>query len=293
MKKSYPTLFVFIVLIIQFSGLNAQSAFINEINYLASNPSQGLEIAGEAGQNLQGWSLIMYGADGSMSSSRQLGSRVIPNQDNGNGSVWFEMDQMSGGNGIALMNPTGTIEHFVSFGLGALSGLTAIDGPAQGMTADYAGAQLLPLHSLQLTGTGTGLLDFVWSLPLTFTPGEINTNQDFVGGLLGGLLGGLFGYQTAAPEGTLNTRAIDNQVSITAFPNPTVDYLRLQVNIEGIQNGALPVMLMDANGRLVKRTQMAQEQNYLELDLRDLSAGFYFLRVGEGPSASVQKIIKK
>lgn len=292
MKKSYPTLFAFLVLI-QFGGLNAQSAFINEINYLASNPSQGLEVAGEAGQNLQGWSIIMYGADGSMSSSRQLGSRVIPDQDNGNGSVWFEMDQMSGNNGIALMNPTGTIEHFVSYGLGVLGGLTASDGPAQGMTADYAGAQLLPLQSLQLTGTGTGLLDFVWSLPLTFTPGEINTNQDFTGDLIGGLIGGLFGYQTATPDGGINTQPINNQFSITAFPNPTVDYLRLQLNIENVQNGILPVMLFDANGHLIKRTQMAQEQNYLELDLRDLSAGFYFLRVGEGPSASVQKIIKK
>lgn len=292
MKKSYPTLFVLFALFLS-GALSAQSAFINEINYLASNPNSGLEIAGDAGQNLQGWSVIFYGADGAMTSSRQFGSRIIPNQDSGKGSIWFEMEQYSGTNGVALMNPTGTIEHFVSYGLGGLLGLTAVDGPASGMTADYAGTQLLPLQSLQLTGIGTGLQDFVWSLPLTFTPGEINTFQDFVGGVVGGLLGGLFGYETETPVGELHQQSTDNQFSISAFPNPVLDFMRLQRTDNNGLQGTLPVHLFDASGRLVKRTQMAQDQYYLDLDLRDLSAGYYLLRVGEGPGANVQKIVKK
>jgi hypothetical protein len=202
------------------------------------------------------------------------------------------MEQLSGGNGVALINPTGTVEHFVSYGLGGLLGLTALDGPAQGLLADYAGTQLLPLQSLQLTGTGTGLLDFVWSLPLTFTPGQVNTLQNFTGGLVGGLLGGLFGYQTEAPAGNFNEQAVSDQISINAFPNPVMNYLRLQRNGTNAQSATLPVMLFDAAGRLVKRAQLAQEQQYMELDLSDLSAGNYLLRVGEGPSANVQKIIK-
>lgn len=291
MKKSLLLLFALFALFVQ-SSLVAQSAFINEINYLASDPTgQGLEIAGESGQNLQGWSVVVYELGGAVAATEELENMLIPSQQNGYGTVWYEMEQLSGGNGVALINPTGTVEHFVSFGLNLL-GLTATEGPAQGMTAQNAGIQLLPFQSLQMTGNGTGLLDFVWSLPLSFTPGDVNTSQSF-GGLLGRVLGGLFGYQATGSDGTFSTQTTVNQINITAFPNPAIDYLRLQRSADQVQDGTLPVQLLDASGRLILRNQLAQGQDYLELNLSDLSAGIYLLRVGEGPAASVQKIVKK
>ncbi|PHN07076.1 T9SS type A sorting domain-containing protein [Flavilitoribacter nigricans] len=289
MKKSYPLLLIFSVLF-SLSTLSAQSSFINEVNYMASDPTgRGLEVAGESGENLQGWSVVLYELDGAVATVEDLEYKLIPSQQNGYGTVWYEMEQLSGGQGIALVNPSGDVVQFIGVGLGTLTGITATEGPAAGMTSEHAGTQLLPNQSLQMTGSGVELLDFLWSLPLTFTPGDVNTNQTFEGGVIGAIVGGLFGYQAS---GSNNEQLSDNQINISAFPNPATNYLRLQRATTELVQSTLPVALFDAAGRLIQRTQLAQDQDYLELNLSDLSAGNYFLRVGEGPAAKVQKIVK-
>ncbi|MCB0376156.1 MAG: hypothetical protein KDD04_09585, partial [Sinomicrobium sp.] len=117
------------------TSLFSQSTFINEINYIASNPTgAGMEIAGESGENLDGWTLVFYQLDGTVSSVEELENKVIPSQQNGYGTVWYEMDQMTGNEGVALTNPAGMVEQFLAYGLGTISGITATEGPAAGMS---------------------------------------------------------------------------------------------------------------------------------------------------------------
>ena len=115
MKKLITTLFT----IISFAFfVNAQSAstFINEVNYLASNPSQGIEIAGQAGQDLAGWSIVFYAVNGTVDYVEYLNSGLIPNQQNGYGSIWYDVDQGSNAGGIALVKPNGEVVQFLSYG---------------------------------------------------------------------------------------------------------------------------------------------------------------------------------
>lgn len=289
MNKNVTLLFTFLA-IFSFSGLVAQSTFINEINYISTNPlGKGFEIAGPAGQNLQGWVVALYDSDGSMTSTRSLGSRVIPNQENGHGSVWFEMEQLSGTSGFALINPVNSVVQFVGFGLESLGGLTAIDGPAQGKTADFAGIQLLPDNSLELTGIGLNYLDFIWSLPLGKTPADINTGQIF--GLLRGLL--WFLHEAPAPSANPLDQTIDNQIKVNIFPNPATNYVRLNRTNAGYSNETVNVYLMDASGRVLQRAQLGYGDTSLEFDLSRLARGNYLIRYEDGGKTVVHKLVKQ
>ena len=164
------------------TGLQGQSlsTFINEVNYLASNPNEGIEIAAPAGQNLAGWTLVEYATDGLEQETTNL-SGIIPNSQNGQGVGWFEVDQSAGGGGIALVNPSGTVIQFLSYG--PFGSFTANDGPANGTNSEHIGSQLIGTSSLQLTGlNGTFYEDFIWVTNLnSITPDNTNTNQSFAG----------------------------------------------------------------------------------------------------------------
>jgi hypothetical protein len=282
MNKQFVLIFSFLLFL---TSLFSQSTFINEINYLASDPTRaGLEIAGKAGQNLDGWSLVFYELDGTVRSIEDLQSLVIPGQQNGYGSVWFEMDQMSGSEGVALLNAAGAVQQFLSYGLGTLMGIQATEGPAAGMISQYIGSQLLPDQSLQLTGLGISYLDFSWLLPGMLTPGEVNTGQIF--GLLRRLLPFL-NQQSISTEDELN------ELTFTTFPNPATDYIRVQWSNMGREPGSnITLYLFDASGRLLQRNRFTQYESSADLDLTGLSAGQYLLRLGDGPQASVKRIVK-
>lgn len=178
---------VFIILMFVGSSLKGQSVFINEINYLISNPDQGIEVAGPAGQDLAGWQIVIYGITGLVTTSRALNG-VIPNQQNGYGAIWYDVEQGFVGNGAALINPSNEVVQFISYGLNALGGnlvVLAQDGIAAGLTSTFIGIiQVLPINSLQLTGTGNTYADFVWSIPLGITESAVNTAQFFSSSLL-------------------------------------------------------------------------------------------------------------
>lgn len=279
-------LLFFSLFLFSLSPLFAQSTFINEVNYLASNPTgTGLEIAGKAGENLNGWSLVFYDLDGSVASVEDMEYRLIPSQQNGYGTVWYEVDQMSGNQGVALTNPTGVVEQFLAFGLGALTGITATEGPAAGMTSQYIGSQLLPDQSLQLGGLGLSYLDFSWLLPSGLTDGEVNNGQLF--GLLKTLL------PILNEQGTTSSTDL-KELTFSAFPNPTTDYIRVKWSGDAPQAGAdVTLYLFDAAGRLLQQNRFTQDDTIAELDLTDLAAGQYFLRLGTGPQARVEKIVKR
>src|SRR6185503_2244417 len=69
----------------------AISVFVNEIHYdnTGTDAGEAIEIAGPAGTNLSGWSLVLYnGAGGAAYDTRAL-SGTIPNQQAGFGTLSF------------------------------------------------------------------------------------------------------------------------------------------------------------------------------------------------------------
>jgi predicted extracellular nuclease len=158
--------------------------FINEFHYDNSGTDAGefVEIAGPAGTNLDGWSLVLYnGSNGEAYRTEDLGG-VLGNQSGGYGFVAVDTPglQNGGPDGMALVNGT-TVVQFLSYE----GSFTATDGPADGQGSTDVGltegSGTAVGASLALTGTGTAAGDFTWAVDGDDTPGTVNNGQAFSG----------------------------------------------------------------------------------------------------------------
>jgi len=168
-------------------GLHAApTVFINEFHYdnVSGDVGEFIEIAGPAGTDLSGYSIVLYnGATGQTYDTDAL-SGTIPDQNNGFGTVSLAYPVNGIQNGspdaIALVQG-GTVIQFLSY-----EGVfTATNGPANGLVSTDIGVSEAgnePVgQSLQLVGTGTTYSDFTWSTPAAHSPGAVNAGQSFGG----------------------------------------------------------------------------------------------------------------
>ncbi|HEY7911807.1 MAG TPA: endonuclease, partial [Blastocatellia bacterium] len=163
----------------------ATSVFINEIHYdnASTDAGEAIEIAGPAGTDLTGWSIVLYNGSGGASYDTDMLSGTIPNQQNGFGTVVvnYPVNGIQNGapDGIALVNASNQVVQFLSYE----GSFTAVGGPADGMTSTNIGVLQDggdPVgHSLQLSGTGTVYEDFTWNAAAANTFGAVNTGQTF------------------------------------------------------------------------------------------------------------------
>ena len=113
--------------------------FINEIHYDndGTDVGEAIEIAGPAGTDLTGWSLVLYNGATGLSYQTQLTdpvalSGVIPNLQNGMGVLTFNYGfngiQNGAPDGVALVNGTTVVQFLSDEG-----SFTAANGPAVGM----------------------------------------------------------------------------------------------------------------------------------------------------------------
>ena len=159
----------------------AADVWINELHYDndSYDSSEGIEIAGPAGADLSGWSLVLYNGNGSSVYQTESLSGAIDDEGNGSGALWFSIAGLQNGSpdAIALVDAAGEIAQFLSYE----GTLTASDGPAAGMTSTDIGVSegsTTPAgQSLQLTGTGASYADFTWQAPSVASPGQINAEQ--------------------------------------------------------------------------------------------------------------------
>jgi hypothetical protein len=185
MKQLLKVLVIIVMVLIAAAQTHAASIFINEIHYDNSGAdiNEGIEIAGPAGSDLTGWSLVLYNGANGLSYNTTILSGVIPDQQNGFGTIFFPYSangiQNGAPDGIALVDSINTILQFLSYE----GFFSAGDGPASGLTSIDIGVSesgSTPIgFSLQLTGTGNVYEDFVWSIPIAGTYGAVNTGQIF------------------------------------------------------------------------------------------------------------------
>lgn len=158
--------------------------FINEIHYDNASADEGeaIEIAGTAGLDLAGWSLVLYNGNGGAAYNTVALSGIIPDQDNGYGTVAFSISGIQNGSpdGVALVSPDSVVQ-FLSYE----GTFVAVGGPADGMPSEEISqveTGSTPVgYSLQLEGSGRAYNDFVWAAAQTNTFGEVNTAQSFGG----------------------------------------------------------------------------------------------------------------
>ncbi len=159
--------------------------FINEFHYdnVGTDVNEGIEVAGTAGLDLAGYSLVLYNGNGGITYGTLNLSGVLPNQDNGFGAIFFAVPNLQNGapDGFALVNPDQEVIQFLSYE----GSFVAVGGPADGLTSEDVGVtqgSSTPVGtSLQLQGTGNKYEDFTWSESISNTYNQVNTGQSFGG----------------------------------------------------------------------------------------------------------------
>jgi predicted extracellular nuclease len=183
--------------------------FINEIHYDDANADDGeaIEIAGPAGTDLSGWTLELYNGNGGGVYNTIALSGIIPDQDDGFGTLSFLQSGIQNGSpdGIALVSPLGQAVQFLSYE----GTLTATSGAAQGQTSEDIGVSenngTPEGTSLQLVGNGFVYDDFTWASSQAETFDAVNTGQDFAAANPAGTL---FIQDSSAAEGDSGTTAM-------------------------------------------------------------------------------------
>lgn len=164
------------------------NVFINEIHYdnSGSDVGEAVEVAGTAGTDLNGWTLVFYNGNNSQSYRTTNLFGVLPNQQDGFGTLAFTLPsngiQNGAPDGLALVNAANQVVQFLSYE----GSMVAINGPANGMSSIDIGVSEssgTPVgHSLQLAGSGSQADDFSWQAAAVNTFAAINHNQIFGGG---------------------------------------------------------------------------------------------------------------
>ncbi len=160
-----------------------ETPWINELHYdnASTDFDEGVEIAGPAGLDLTGWTLVGYnGANGASYATVSLGG-VIDDEQFGYGALWFNMAGLQNGSpdGVALVDPTGTVVQFLSYE----GSFTAVDGPAATLVSTDIGVAEASTAtvgtSLQLIGEGTEYAAFSWNGSAAHSRGDLNPGQSF------------------------------------------------------------------------------------------------------------------
>ncbi|UJH91351.1 hypothetical protein LZ575_00695 [Antarcticibacterium sp. 1MA-6-2] len=157
--------------------------FVNEIHYdtAGTDAGEGIEVAGTAGLELSGYSLILYNGNGGSSYKTIALSGSLLNQQSGYGTKEFFIPgiQNGGPDGVALVKGDEVLQ-FLSYE----GTFTAVDGPAAGLVSTEINVSENGADagtSLQLGGTGFNYADFTWQESLANTFGAVNLNQSFGG----------------------------------------------------------------------------------------------------------------
>ena len=165
------------------------NVWINEINYdpPSTDTNEYIEIAGLAGTDLTGWTLVLYNGNGgapyAATGFTAAGiplSGAIANQSNGFGFIKVLAPAVQNGSpdGIALVDNAGRVVQFLSYE----GSFTAVGGAANGMVSTDIGViQNNDALTLQLTGAGSSYGDFTW-VNQANTEGAANTGQSFLTG---------------------------------------------------------------------------------------------------------------
>lgn len=161
------------------------SVFINEIHYdnASTDAGEAIEVAGPAGTDLTGWSLVLYNGSGGAVYNTTTLSGTIPDLGGGFGVVVvnYPVNGIQNGSpdGLALVDAGNNVVQFLSYE----GTFTAVGGAANGLTSTDIGVSESgsgPVgNSLQLTGTGTTYSDFSWMGESANTFGAFNTGQVF------------------------------------------------------------------------------------------------------------------
>ncbi|MGS2725039.1 HYR domain-containing protein [Psychroserpens sp. BH13MA-6] len=185
--------------------------WINEFHYDNSGTDTGefVEVAGVAGTDLSGYSIVLYNGSGGVVYNTINLSGSIDDEGNGYGAISAFISGIQNGapDGIALVDNANTVLEFISYE----GSFTATDGPANGLTSVEVGSESSGTEigeSLQLIGSGSTGTDFTWSGPSEDSPGSLNSEQTIA---------------ISGPQVTLTVTDVNGNVSTCTVPVTVID----------------------------------------------------------------------
>jgi len=142
----------------ELSSLSLPPVRISEIHYdnTGTDAGEAIEVAGPAGTDLTGWSLVLYNGNGGVSYGTLALSGALMNLCGGQGVVSVPAVGLQNGSpdGVALVNAAGTVVEFLSYE----GTFAATNGPASGQTSVDIGVAEEPApaagQSLQKDASG-------------------------------------------------------------------------------------------------------------------------------------------
>ena len=253
----------------------AAQVFVNEIHYDndGGDTGESIEIAGLAGTDLSGWSIIRYNGNGGASYGTDVLSGVLVNQQGGFGTLVIDYPsnglQNGAPDGIALVDAGNVVVQFLSYE----GSFIAVGGPANGMTSTDIGvaeAGSTPIgDSLQLTGSGTVYADFTWAAPQASTFCAVNTGQTFGDGSDGGEdpCGSTGGGDPA------DITLVINEIDYDQPSTDAAEFIELKnIGTADVDLSGVAITLVNGNGDSVYNT--------FALPPQTLGAGDYFVICG-------------
>lgn len=262
MKKNYFLMIAWLLLCINLS-FSQTNVFINEIHYenTGSDINEGIEISGPAGLDLNGYEIRFYNNDGTLYGTILSLSGIIPDQQNGLGTLWFSHSGIQNSTeGIALVDNSNNVIQFLSYE----GTVIATEGPANGLTSvdiSVSESSATPVSfSLQLTGAGDEYEDFIWSGPISHTRGLPNTGQ------------------------TLPIHKSEIE-AFSLYPNPNHNKT-LFISTKRSDN--LKVQILTIIGHQVFNKNVRVNE---PIDISEIDNGVYFIRVEENGKIATRKLI--
>jgi hypothetical protein len=83
---------------------------------------------------------------------------------------------------------------------------------------------------------------------------------------------------------------LDTPVKVTVYPNPASDILN--ITFETAVEGEITLVLINSQGRFVKTDVIEATTIQKQLNLQDIPAGIYYLRLTKGNISNVYKVVK-
>ncbi len=164
------------------SSAREPEVWINELHYDNSgvDVNEFVEIAGRAGERVDGWMLVAYNGATGRAYDRVPLRGAFPDQQNGYGTLSFLFPGLQNGtDGVALVTSKGVVLQFLSYGgafvatNGACKGRASVDIGVSESSSTPTG------FSLRLSGAGGAYAQFAWQPPFLHTPGVPNLGQTF------------------------------------------------------------------------------------------------------------------
>jgi hypothetical protein len=83
---------------------------------------------------------------------------------------------------------------------------------------------------------------------------------------------------------------LEDVVKVTLYPNPASDVVNIK--LESPLDGEVKLFLFDSRGKLIKTDFMEKTAVEKEINLQDLPAGLYLLKMTKGKLSNAYKVVK-